>query len=97
VTDTRESPAFEVFHKLKERGAGISYLDPFVPMVKLNGQILKSVKLTAATLKDKDCVLILTDHSNIDYQFILEHSRFIFDTRNALRHIYTNRDKIERL
>lgn len=97
VTDTRESPAFEVFHKLKERGAGISYHDPFVPTIKLNGQVLKSVKLTAAALKDKDCVLILTDHSNIDYQFIVENSKFIFDTRNALRHIYTNRDKIERL
>jgi len=97
VTDMRESPAFEVFHKLKERGADISYHDPFVPTVKLNGQILKSVKLTAPTLKDKDCILILTDHSNIDYQFIVENSRFIFDTRNALRHIYTNRNKIERL
>ncbi len=97
VTDMRESPAFEVFHKLKERGADISYHDPFIPTVKLNGQILRSVKLTAPVLKDKDCVLILTDHSNIDYQFIVENSRFIFDTRNALRHIYANRNKIERL
>ena len=97
VTDMRESPAFEVFHKLKERGADISYHDPFVPTVKLDGQTLRSVNLTAPALKDKDCVLILTDHSNIDYQFIVENSKFIFDTRNALRHIYTNRDKIERL
>ncbi len=97
VTDTRESPAFEVFHKLKERGAVLSYHDPFVPSIKLNGQTLRSVSLTASALKDKDCVLILTDHSNIDYQFIVKNSRFIFDTRNALRHIYTNRNKIERL
>lgn len=97
VTDTRESPAFEVFHKLKERGALIAYHDPFVPAVKLNGQTLKSVKLTEFSIKDKDCVLILTDHSNIDYQFIAENAKFIFDTRNALRHVYTNRNKIERL
>lgn len=97
VTDTRESPAFEVFHKLKERGAIISYYDPFVPTVKLDGQSLRSVKLTAPAIKDKDCILILTDHSNIDYQFIVENAKFIFDTRNALRHIYTNRNKIERL
>jgi UDP-N-acetyl-D-glucosamine dehydrogenase len=96
VTDMRESPAFEVFHKLRERGANISYHDPFVPTVKLDGQTLRSVNLTAAVLKDKDCVLILTDHSNIDYKFIVENSRFIFDTRNALRHI-GDRNKIERL
>ena len=97
VTDTRESPAFEVFHKLKERGALIAYHDPFVPAVKLNGRTSRSVKLTSSAIKDKDCVLILTDHSNVDYQFIAENAKFIFDTRNALRHIYTNRDKIERL
>jgi len=97
VTDTRESPAFEVFHKLKERGALIAYHDPFVPAVTLNGRASKSVNLTASVLRGKDCVLILTDHSNIDYQLIARNSRFIFDTRNALRNIHTNRNKIERL
>ncbi len=97
VTDTRESPAFEVFHKLKERGALISYHDPFVPAIKLNGQTSKSINLTVSVLREKDCILILTDHSDIDYKFIVENSKFIFDTRNALRHIYTNRNKIERL
>lgn len=97
VTDTRESPAFEVFHRLKERGAVVSYHDPFVPTVKLNGEVLKSVKLTASAIKDKDCILILTDHSNVDYQFIVENAKFIFDTRNALRQMDTDRNKIERL
>jgi UDP-N-acetyl-D-glucosamine dehydrogenase len=97
VTDIRESPAFEVFHKLRERGALIAYHDPFVPAVKLNGRTLRSVKITASVLRDKDCVLILTDHSNIDYKFIARNSKFIFDTRNALRNVYINRNKIERL
>lgn len=97
VTDTRESPAFEVLHKLKEKGAVISYHDPFVKEIKINGQALMSVTPTAAVLKNKDCVLILTDHSNIDYQFIVNNSKFVFDTRNALRHITKRQDKIERL
>ncbi len=97
VTDTRESPAFEVYHKLKERGARITYYDPFVPKVKLNGSPLRSVRLTKSILKNSDCVLILTDHSNIDYKFIVTNSRFVFDARNALRHIDFNRNKIERL
>ena len=97
VTDTRESPAFEIIKLFKERGALISYYDPFVPMIKLDGQTLKSVKLTASVLKNKDCALIVTDHSAIDYKFIVGNARFIFDARNALRHIYTNRNKIERL
>lgn len=97
VTDTRESPAFEIIHLLRERGASVSYYDPFVPMIESNGETTKSVKLAVSALKDKDCVLIITDHSTIDYQFIVENSKFILDTRNALRHINTNRNKIERL
>lgn len=97
VTDTRESPAFEIIHLLKERGASVSYYDPFVPEFNLDGETLKSIKLTASAFKDKDCVLIVTDHSTIDYQFIVTNSKFILDTRNALRHFKTNRDKIERL
>lgn len=97
VTDTRESPAFEIIHLLRERGALVSYYDPFVPQFNLDGETLKSVKPTASEFKDKDCVLIVTDHSTIDYQFIVTNSKFILDTRNALRHFKTNRDKIERL
>ena len=97
VTDTRESPAYEVIEKLKERGAAISYHDPFVPESRLCGRKMRSVKLTASELKGKDCVVIVTDHSNVDYGFIVKNSKFILDTRNALRSIKTSRNKIERL
>ncbi|KPK39140.1 MAG: UDP-N-acetyl-D-glucosamine dehydrogenase [Omnitrophica WOR_2 bacterium SM23_29] len=97
VTDTRESPALEIIQLFKERGASISFYDPFVPKIKLDSGTLKSIKLTASALKDKDCVLIVTDHSIIDYEFIVDKAKFVFDTRNALRHITVNRHKIERL
>lgn len=97
VTDTRESPAYEVIEKLKERGGVISYYDPFVPASEFNGQKMRSIKLTAAELKSKDCVVIVTDHSNIDYRFIVNNSKFVMDTRNALGGIKTDREKIERL
>ncbi|MDD4879139.1 MAG: nucleotide sugar dehydrogenase [Candidatus Omnitrophica bacterium] len=97
VTDTRESPAYEVMEKLKERGAVISYYDPFVPSAVLNGHKMRSIKLTGPELKGKDCAVIVTDHSNVDYDFIVKNSKFILDTRNALRNTKTNRDKIERL
>jgi len=97
VTDTRESPAYEVIAKLKDRGASVSYYDPFVPETGFNGHRMRSVKLTPSELKKYDCVVIVTDHSNVDYDMIVKHSEFILDTRNALRNIKTNRGKIERL
>lgn len=97
VTDTRESPAYEVIEKLKERGASVSYYDPFVPVSDFNGYKMRSVRLTPAKLKKYDCVVIVTDHSDVDYDMIVRHSKFIFDTRNALRNVKTGRGKIERL
>ena len=97
VTDTRESPAYEVIEKLKERGAEISYYDPFVPASEVGGRQMKSVRLTASELRSKDCVVIVTDHSNVDYGLVVKNSKFILDTRNALRNIKTDRRKIERL
>ncbi|MDD5424665.1 MAG: nucleotide sugar dehydrogenase [Candidatus Omnitrophica bacterium] len=96
VTDTRESPAYEVIEKLRERGAAISYYDPFVPVSVFGGHKMRSIKLSAAEVRKNDCVVIVTDHSNVDYSFIVNNSKLVIDTRNALRNI-VKRDKIERL
>lgn len=96
VTDTRESPAYEVIEKLKERGATVSYYDPFVPSSDFGGHSMRSVALSASGLKKYDCAVIVTDHSNVDYDFIVDNSKFVLDTRNALRDV-NKRDKIERL
>lgn len=95
VSDIRESPALEIIRLLKKEGALISYFDPYAHSVKVDDQTLMSLKWNPAMFKDKDCVLIITDHSSIDYEEILENSKAIFDTRNVYKN--TASKKIARL
>ena len=94
VNDTRDSPAFEVAQELAQRGAVVSFHDPYVATASLNGATAHSVPLTSAQVKRSDCVVILTNHSNVDYDLILRHAPAIVDTRNqyarhgeATRHV----------
>ncbi len=96
ISDVRESPALDVMRLLEERGAEVTYSDPFVPRVIMNGYTLKSKKLTSGILRKADCVVILTDHSNYDYPWIVKNSKLIFDSRNATRRI-KNKKKIVKL
>ena len=82
VGDLRDSPAFDVARLLEERGATVIYHDPFVPSTPLNGKRCASTPLTVGTLRRTDCVVLLTNHSNIDYAFLLRHAPVIIDTRN---------------
>ena len=86
VDDLRESPSIELIEKLDERGARVDYNDPHIPRTHKQREHdlrMKSVPLTAANLKKYDCVLIATDHSDYDYDFICKHADLIVDTRNA--------------
>ncbi len=85
IDDVRESPALDVMITLLARRADVSYYDPYVPQVKLDSQTLHSVPLTAETLAQADCVVVITDHSLFDWNFIRQNARVIVDTRNALR------------
>lgn len=85
VSDYRESPAFEIIHFLKDKGAVVSYHDPFVPSAIEGDLKLKGVRLTPQVLKKSDCVIIVTDHEKVDYQAVLKHSRLIIDTRNVYK------------
>ncbi len=87
IEDVRESPALDIINILMEKGAKISYHDPFVPVVKKNAISLKSVSLTEKRLKDADCVVIVTDHTEFDIKKIVVESKIIIDTRNATSHI----------
>jgi UDP-N-acetyl-D-glucosamine dehydrogenase len=87
IDDMRESPALDIMHLLEERGADVRYHDPYVPEVRHDGTVRKSVPLTADELKSADCVVIATDHSNLDYELISSASRRVVDTRNALRKV----------
>ena len=84
IDDVRESPALDILLLLKQLGAVVTYSDPFVPELKTNGVTLFSQPLLPA-VTEADCVLIVTDHSGLDYFAIAERSKLIVDTRNALK------------
>jgi UDP-N-acetyl-D-glucosamine dehydrogenase len=84
IDDIRESPALDVMRLLHQRGATLCYHDPFVSKVKEDGLELASVPLNAATLDKVDCVIIVTDHSNVDYGLVAKHARAVVDTRHVL-------------
>ncbi len=93
IDDVRNSPALKVMELLINRGAKhVSYNDPYVPKVTVDGKEFRSVKLTKQAVEAADLVLITTDHSCYDYEFIVRHAKNIVDTRNATRHV-KNREK----
>lgn len=83
--DVRESASIKVLARLQRRDAAVTYHDPFVPRTLIDGREMHSVPLTEATVGRADCVVILTDHGEIDYGWVVRHAGFIFDTRNATR------------
>ena len=97
IDDVRESPSLELIELLKEKGASVDYNDPHVPRThKMREHDLKmaSRKLSEAMLKRYDAVLISTDHSSYDYQFIADNAKLVIDTRGATRGVKGNRGKI---
>ena len=90
IDDPRESPAFELIDRLLALGARVSYHDPHIPEAPRMRSWpdlppMQSVELSADTLTDVDVVLIATDHSVIDYDFVAEHAPLIIDTRGIYR------------
>jgi UDP-N-acetyl-D-glucosamine dehydrogenase len=94
ISDMRESPALDLIHLLNEQGAKINYHDPYVPNLVTNGLHLKSVVLDQNTLQSADCVVITTDHSSYDWEWIVQNSRLVMDTRNATKSVETNSTEI---
>lgn len=85
VDDVRESPALDIIQLLEEKGAQVSYHDPFVASIRLeHDRRMESTALSEDWLKTADCVLVVTDHTVFDYAWIAGHSHLIVDTRNAL-------------
>ncbi|MCD4684622.1 MAG: nucleotide sugar dehydrogenase [Anaerolineae bacterium] len=86
IDDVRESPALDIHELLDEKGAQVTYHDPYVDKVQLTGdRVVTSVELTAEWIAEQDCVLIITDHSAFDCEFILQHAKLVIDTRNQTR------------
>ena len=98
IDDLRESPALDVIGLLQEKGALVSYHDPYIPyMIALDGSTMESQANLLEAVKQSDCVLIITDHSVYDYPQILDSAEFIFDARNALGKHGVNSQKVVRL
>ena len=84
IEDVRESPALDIILLLLRRGALVTFSDPYVSAVHVEGTSLKSQE-TIAGIEAADCVVVITDHSEVDYATILDRSKLIVDTRNALK------------
>jgi UDP-N-acetyl-D-glucosamine dehydrogenase len=89
IDDQRESPAFKIITLLQEKRAKVSYNDPHVPVASgyrdYPDLVLKSIKLTAGKLKEFDAVIIATDHSAYDFDWIAQNASLVIDTRNAVK------------
>jgi UDP-N-acetyl-D-glucosamine dehydrogenase len=85
INDLRESPALDLITELAQRHALVTYHDPWVPTIAVDGLSLLSQPLTAESLRAADCVVIITDHSSFDWDCISANARLVIDTRNALK------------
>ncbi|MBX9988349.1 nucleotide sugar dehydrogenase [Priestia aryabhattai] len=85
ISDSRESPASDIISSLLNLGAQVQYHDPFVPEINIYGKKLASVSLSNELLQKADCLVILTDHSLIPIQDILDKSKLIYDTKNVTK------------
>lgn len=98
VDDPRESPSFHLLDLLLDRGVEFTYNDPHIPslpkMRHHNVPAMESQELTPEFLAEQDCVLIATDHTAYDYDFIVKNSKMVLDTRNAAKEVTQGREKI---
>ena len=85
--DVRESPALPIIESLLDGGSRVTYHDPHVARLNVDGIVLESSDLSATYLAEQDCVVILTDHSDVDWSLVTSMSARVVDTRNALRRL----------
>lgn len=84
IDDIRESPALDIIRLLEQQGARVTYHDPHVAAFSEDGHEYRSVPLTPGTIEGADCVLVVTDHSAIDFHLVKRHARVAVDTRHVL-------------
>ncbi|MBI2684765.1 MAG: nucleotide sugar dehydrogenase [Acidobacteria bacterium] len=94
IDDVRESPALDIIHLLRERGASVTYSDPYVTDLRHEGQDLETMDADEGC-RAADCVVIVTDHKDFSYADVLAQSKLVVDTRNALKGLQS--EKIVRL
>lgn len=85
VSDVRESPALDIIHLLREKGARVTFHDPHVASIRIDGVRLHGATDLTDALRASDCVIIATDHSSYDWPLVRQHAPLVIDTRNALK------------
>jgi len=97
IDDYRESPALRVIDNFEKEGCTVNYYDPYINEYKFRGRLKKSVNaLSKEILQDADLVVVTTAHTKVDYEFVQANSKYVFDTKNAMKNV-RNRNNIELL
>lgn len=95
IDDYRESPALRVIEELEKTGAQVSYFDPYIPSYKYNGSVHTGIaELNKEVLESADLVVVTCAHSNVDYDFVQQNAKAIFDTKNVMKNV-KDRSNIE--
>jgi len=94
INDVRESPALDVMHLLEERGAAVSFHDPFVPSIREEGEVRDGIDLTADIVASMDAVVVVTDHRDVDYQLVMDNAQLIVDSRNVTRGLIQTKARV---
>ena len=95
IDDYRESPAIRVIRELRRVGAVVCYYDPYIPIFKDHGSQMRGEKaLSAELLQSVDLVMITCAHTVVDYAFVQQNAKLIFDTKNVMSKL-SDRDNIE--
>jgi UDP-N-acetyl-D-glucosamine dehydrogenase len=94
IEDWRESPAIKVMELLLKEGAKVDYHDPFIPKFVEHGRQWHSLPLSNERIERADCVVILTNHTDVDYARVVEHAKVVVDTRNATKNVTSGREKV---
>jgi UDP-N-acetyl-D-glucosamine dehydrogenase len=104
IDDARNSPAERIIELLMAQGAEISYHDPFVPTFSVGGDVflserltLNSLPLTEAALAESDCIVVVTGHKNLDYDWVTRHASLVVDSCNATAHVRERPSHVLRL
>jgi UDP-N-acetyl-D-glucosamine dehydrogenase len=85
IDDERESPAIDVIDQLLKKGAVVSYLDSYIPELDVGMTVLKASEMSVELLQETDLAIVITDHTDFDYDHIVKNVPLILDTRNAIK------------
>ena len=85
IDDERESPAIDIIDRLLKKGAVVTYADSYIPELDVGSAVLKGSEVTLELLQRSDLAIIITDHSDFDYDLIVDNVPLILDTRNAIK------------